>query len=301
MHVVLYYRKYELLWRERSIERADFRRRHPRRNGRRGAPFPLELKEMPTFAEWLLLEVEARKNKGSVIPEDVEDSSRLPSLQARRFKSMYSYGYHYHVKNAEENITKTCDSGVAAVFRQPCRAGRRAENMIEASLEYIGQILEIVELNYGRHCTVVLVCEWVKANYRGRTATVKKDEWGFTIANFNTLVPYGYESFAFPVHCNQVFFSDEEDEPGWKVVLRMEVRGRRIDSEMEEEAEAEMFAMGADADFAGLRAPEIIAEGNPDPLPTGRNIRLNRLLNEMVVDESILFDRDVGESSEDNE
>lgn len=97
------------------------------------------------------------------------------------------------------------------------------------------------------------------------------------------------------------FFSDEEDEPGWKVVLQTEVRGRRIDNKMEEEAEVEMFAMGADADFVGLRAPEIIAEGNPDPLPTSRNIRLNRLLNEMVVDESILFDRDVGESSEDNE
>ena len=65
------------IWRERSIERADFRRRHPRRNGRRGAPFPLELEEMPTFAEWLLLEVEARKNEGSVIPKDVEDSSKF--------------------------------------------------------------------------------------------------------------------------------------------------------------------------------------------------------------------------------
>ena len=102
---------------------------------------------------------------------------------------------------------------------------------------------------------MVLVCDWVKANYRGRTATVKKDEWGFTLANFNTMVPFGYESFAFPIHCDQVFFSDEEDQPGWKVVLRTEVRGRRIDSEMEAEEEPEMFAMGSDADFAGLRAP----------------------------------------------
>ena len=69
----------------------------------------------------------------------------------------------------------------------------------------------------------------MKANYRGRNATVKKDEWGFTMANFNALVPHGYESFAFPIHCEHVFFSDDEDEPGWRVVLRTEVRGCRID------------------------------------------------------------------------
>ena len=43
-------------------------------------------------------------------------------------------------------ITKTCDSGVAAFFRRPCRAGRRNDNVEEEKLEYIGQILEIVEL-----------------------------------------------------------------------------------------------------------------------------------------------------------
>lgn len=94
-------------------------------------------------------------------------------------------------------MNSTCDSEVAGIFRRPCRSGRRDPNHVNANLEYIGQILEIVELNYGRHCTIVLVCEWVKANYRGRNATVKKDEWGFKMANFNALVPYGYESFAF--------------------------------------------------------------------------------------------------------
>jgi hypothetical protein len=71
---------------------------------------------------------------------------------------MYAYGYHFQVKSAEDSITKTCDSGVVAFFHMPCRSGRRDENLVDANLEYIGQILEIVELNYGRHCTVLLVC-----------------------------------------------------------------------------------------------------------------------------------------------
>ena len=264
-------------------------------------PYPLELAEMPSFPEWLRMEIAARKDEGEEISDDVEDTSSLPSLQATRYKSMYAYGYHYRVKSAEETITKTCDSGVAAFFRRPCRSGRRSNNVEDANLEYIGQILEIVELNYGRHCTVIFVCDWVKANYRGRNATVKKDEWGFTIANFNTMVSYGYESFAFPVHCDQVFFSDEEDNPGWKVVLRTDVRGRRVDSEMEERDEIPMFAMGADNEFQGLRAPEEVPEGNPDPMPSGRNVRLNQVLNEVLEEEASLFDRDLGESSEEGE
>lgn len=264
-------------------------------------PYPPELPEMQSFPEWLRSEVEVRKDEGQDIPDEVEDTSRPPSLQAQRFKSMYAYGYHYRVKSAEESITRTCDSGVAAFFQRTCRAGRRDDIVVEENLEYIGQILEIVELDYGRHCTVILVCDWVKAIYRSRNATVRKDEWGFTVANFNTMVPYGYESFAFPVHCNQVFFSDEENEPGWKVVLRTEVRGRRVDSELEEHDEIPMFAMGADSDFQGLRVPEEVPEINSDPLPSGRNIRLNEVFREVVGEEAVVFDRDLGESSEEGE
>lgn len=56
------------------------------------------------------------------------------------------------------------------------------------------------------------------------------------------------------------------------VVLRREERGRRIDSEMEEEEEAQLFTIGRDVDFEGLRAPNVISETNLDLLPTGRNI-----------------------------
>jgi len=185
---------------------------------------------------------------------------------------MYAYGYHYRVKSAEENVNRTCDLGVTASFQRPCRSGMQDQNPVNATLEYIGQILEILEVNYGGHCTVVLVCEWVKANYRGRNATVKKDEWGFTLANFTSLLPFGYESLAFPINCDQVFFSDAKDEPRWKVVLRTEVRGRRVDTEMEAREETEMFQMGDNADFEGLRTSTAIPEMNPKPLSTGRNI-----------------------------
>lgn len=59
-----------------------------------------------------------------------------------------------------------------------------------------------------------------------------------------------------------------------------------------------MFAMGRDVDFEGLRAPNVISEANPDPLPSGRNIQMPEILNPVAADNTLAFDRDVGESSE---
>ena len=107
--------------------------------------------------------------------------------------------------------------------------------------------------------------------------------------------------FLSPFIVTKLFFSDVEEEPGWRVVLRTEVQGRRIDSDRHEEEEIPMFAMGSDIDFAKLHAPDIIPETQPDPLPIGRNIRLNDILNEVLGEQAVVFDRDVGESSEEGE
>lgn len=152
-------RRYQAIWQDRANEQSEFRRRHPHRSGRRGAPFPPGMEEIASFAKWLEEDVQSSIQQGEVIPEVVEDSSKLPALEARCFKSMYAYGYHFRVKNAEQSATSTCDSGVAAIFHRPCRSGCRDENIVNADFEYIGQIIDIVELNYRRHCIVFLVCE----------------------------------------------------------------------------------------------------------------------------------------------
>ena len=187
------------------------------------------------------------------------------------------------------------------MFRQPCRSGRQDRNIVNEDLEYVGQIDEIVELDYGGHCVVLLVCDWVKANYRGRNATVKKDEWGFTMANFGARVSFGYESFAFPIHCHQVFFSDDEDEPGWKVVLRTEVRGRRIDNQVEEEEEPQFFSMGQDTDYGSFEAGPEGGNNSVNNGGRGQDIEVNALFNEAILENAMMFDRDVGELSEDED
>jgi len=130
------------------------------------------------------MEIENNKERGIKVFEDLEDSSKPPSLRAQRYRNMYAYRYHYRVKSLEENVNRTFDSGVATIFWRPCQSRRQDQNLVNASLEYIRQIQEILKLDYRQHYTMVLVCKWVKANYHNKNATMKKDEWGFTLVKF---------------------------------------------------------------------------------------------------------------------
>jgi len=47
---------------------------------------------------------------------------------------------------------------------------------------------------------VVLLCNWVVANYEGTNATMKRDDYGFTLVNFEHPIPLSTQSFAFPMH-----------------------------------------------------------------------------------------------------
>jgi hypothetical protein len=227
---------------------------------------------LPEFSDWVREEVRQERQSGINVPGDVLDTSRGPLEMATAFKSMYSFGNHFRVRSAEQSM-RTCDSGVAATFKQVCRNRIRDVNLVHADVEYVGHIEEILEVNYKRHCVVVLVCDFVKANYRGENATIKKDNWGFTLANYNRRPGIiCKDSFAFPKQCEQVFYYDAKEAPGWKVVMKKEVRGRRVLPNNEEEIEAELFDMGADEDFEGLRPHREVGEGPEPPVGTGYDV-----------------------------
>jgi len=102
-----------------------------------------------------------------------------------------------------------------------------------------------------------LVCSWVLAKLGSTNATVVRDKYGFTVANFSNCLALGANSFAFPTQCQQVFFSDDLDKQSstsgdWKVVCATDVRGRRGDSKMVK-PDIEILAAGRDAEYDGLR------------------------------------------------
>ena len=75
-------RRYKRLSEERREGRRRFRSRHPGRNGHRGAPYPLEIPEFPSFPDWLEAEVQTCLDNNVEVPQNVINSSKPPSLVA---------------------------------------------------------------------------------------------------------------------------------------------------------------------------------------------------------------------------
>ena len=94
----------------------------------------------------------------------------------------------------------------------------------------------------------------MKAKYNGPSPTIIRDDLDFTVANFNNMM----DSFAFPIHCQQVFFSEDPTRAGWKVVCHIDVRGRRGDLHFAR-PDIEMLAFGLDSSFHGLQAGAVTA------------------------------------------
>ena len=101
---------------------------------------------------------------------------------------MYAFGNHIRVHSVEGTLT-IVDSGVAATFSQNCRSSVHAKNLKAANLEYVGWLEEILAMDYGRYELVVLYCNWVMVNMVGHNATMKRDDYGFSLVNFDRFVP----------------------------------------------------------------------------------------------------------------
>ena len=233
-------------------EREAFRRQARRSRPGRPVTYPPELSDVPPFADWLKQRVEHAQRAGEHVDEDVIQYSCPPERYATSHRQMYSFGMHLRVRSSEGGLV-TRDSCVVAAFTQQLRWGIRNGRPIERTAEHVGFIEEILELDYRNHCTTVLLCEWVKPTRDSRLPNIERDQYGFTVANFNHMDSRVHsDSFAFPLHCQQVFLSDDPSRRGWKVVLRTDVRGRRLPIHHAQPA-ATVIAVGNDEDFRGLQ------------------------------------------------
>lgn len=86
---------------------------------------------------------------------------------------------------------------------------------------------------------------------------MKRDEYGFTSVNFEKLILYSAQSFAFPLHIEQLFFVPDMADCGWQVVLRKEPRGVRLFFQHQATLEVECISMGKTTDFHGLDATDL--------------------------------------------
>ncbi len=98
------------------------------------------------------------------------------------------------MKNAKTNLV-TMDSRVVVTFTTMCKSNGQDSSPMKANLEYVGW--------------VVLFYNWVKANYKWTRTMMKQDEYGFTLVNFNEMLPFLEDSFAFLIHVEHILFFDD--------------------------------------------------------------------------------------------
>ena len=125
---------------------------------------------------------------GEAIDEDVLVLSLPPFSHIILYRSMYAFGNHICVHTTEGSLT-TVDSAVVATFSQHCQSSVHDMNFKAANLEYVRWMEEILAVDYGRFVLVVLYCNWMMTIMVGNNATMKRDDYGFSLVNFNRLVP----------------------------------------------------------------------------------------------------------------
>jgi hypothetical protein len=192
--------------------------------------FPPELQEVQNLASWVREAIRSHIAQGGVLEDqDALHLSVLPSPFASRYTRMKAYGNRYRVSiNTTNNTSATYDSGVASVFHQEQQStvGTRL-----GVLQYVGILKDIILLDYGPISQPIILfkCDWVRNGLdRWGNPTYKRDDDGFLLVNFRQLKARVDEPYVFPTQVQQVFYADDPNIFGWKVVLHKKPRSKRI-------------------------------------------------------------------------
>nr|CAD1818685.1 unnamed protein product [Ananas comosus var. bracteatus] len=142
-------------------------------------------------------------------------------INAKSFKGYVINGFRFHTKDVEEK-RKTQNSGVVVVASTSSFSSAKDQNPAKGDVAYYGVVKEIIELNYSGKAKVVLFrCDWVDVRSEGRG--IKKDEYGFTLVNFNQLLYRGNhlsnEPFVLASQVEQVFYITDPIDEDWHIVI----------------------------------------------------------------------------------
>ena len=186
----------------------------------------------PTFSTWLNERVRSLRQEQFPLSNELLELHCPPSSVALSFKAMWAYGCYFRCQTCYSTNYVSFDSGIAAITP-------------DSSTIDVGILKDILLLTYGKINCVVMRGEWMKPIDQGRSA-VRKDRLGFwsMLYDARTRNP-GHNPFVYPSTVSQVYFMDEDRNPGWKVVLHHEPRSRRVTQDRE----------FIDIDAAGERFP----------------------------------------------
>ena len=170
---------------EVTKERVAFRRAHAsRRRGRMQIEYPPELAAIPEYAQWLQSRIWRDMAEGRPVDDMVTELAFPPDSNILTFRSCTTFGYHYRAAESDTSEGfKTYDSDIDLTCKQACRSSRADGNVVEATFSYVGVLREILQLMYQQTPVILFRGSWVPPIEHGN-ATMKRDKYGFWMANF---------------------------------------------------------------------------------------------------------------------
>ncbi|KAG7568012.1 hypothetical protein ISN45_Aa04g008500 [Arabidopsis thaliana x Arabidopsis arenosa] len=140
-----------------------------------------------------------------------------PRNVALAHKGFIVNGQQFHTDAVKR---KTQNSGVTYEAFSMCRSSARDMRQVADMLTYYGVIKEVLLMDYHMFKVTLFRCNWAN------TGNGVKEEDGFTLVNLHmNQTAYLKDPFILPSQAKQVFYSREDDNSNWYVVMRAPPRG----------------------------------------------------------------------------
>ncbi|XP_021984396.2 uncharacterized protein LOC110880131 isoform X1 [Helianthus annuus] len=163
-----------------------------------------------TFISWFKNEVEKRLANAEDVCDTVRWLAKGPSFAVAKYTGFAINEYRFHTTSRDESKTTQC-SGVSLVAHAMQIASAKDSNPVYGAVTYFGRIKEIWDLDYRMFTLPVFMCDW--ADSRG----VKKDDFGFTVVNFDRL-GHQPDRFILASQAKQVFYVQDQQDKNLSVV-----------------------------------------------------------------------------------
>ncbi|RID50398.1 hypothetical protein BRARA_H01129 [Brassica rapa] len=163
-----------------------------------------------------------------------------PRSIARSYTGYIVNGLRFHT-NLVHRLSQ--NSGVYYEATTMCRSSARDTSQVVDVVSYYGRVVDIILLDYNAFYVPIFRCQWaVKGN------GVKVED-GFTLVNFNhSHISFAKDPFILASQATQIFYSRENDESSWYVVMKGP--SRRYSNEKVEDLHAEVGPLPSDMDMS---------------------------------------------------
>ncbi|MCO5612632.1 hypothetical protein L7F22_066901 [Adiantum nelumboides] len=213
--------------------------------------------DVPSFMDWLYTRMQRADRDHETISREQREFMIRCERKARMYTNMWAYGQHRWIK-AIDIMRLTQDSSVVASFKQLSRASSRDTNLVDSEVGYVGTIVGIYEISYRIFKQVILKVDWFRAEYKGNSATMRREPSKFWSVDSSKLMRATREPYILPAHVEQAFFYKNPDSHPWWQVVHVQPRGRQLfDSVDPEEANQDELITSLNLDTSTLETCRI--------------------------------------------